>query len=164
MSNRKPSLEATADLSGEEVAKVSTRMFGAQKFIDYEKFSQLCFEDRLPRIKAELLECNEGRFEEEILSLTTVEELHAFVQREDVELTHNALTAVVQGGRLFRIDNVKPLSGGMTLNWSAAGQGFGQMRFFVGEDGKLHVDSECMGPHFIRSVLMRLVDELVIHD
>jgi hypothetical protein len=157
----KPSLDATLVLSEEAVKKVSTRMFGTQKFLDGKKFEELCFADRLPFLKAELLECNET-LEAEIMALQTREDLQAFIEREDVERTHNAVTSAVTGGNLFRIDAVEALSGHLTVNWSAAGTGFGQLYLYVGKDGKLHADSECMGRHFVRSVLLRMADELVI--
>ncbi|MBC8740457.1 hypothetical protein F6X40_27865 [Paraburkholderia sp. UCT31] len=160
MSEIKPSLAATAELSDEQVGLVSS-MFGPQQFVDYDKFAQLCFADRLPRIKAELLECNET-LAEEIDALQTQDDVRAFANRKDVELTQNAVTAAVQGGRPYRIDRVQALSGSLTLNWSAIGHGFGQLVFYVGEDGKLHADSECMGRHYLRSVLLRMADELVI--
>jgi hypothetical protein len=157
----KPSLDATLVLSEEAVNTVSTRMFGAQKFLDAKKFEELCFADRLPFLKAELVEFNEG-LEAEIMALQTREDLEAFIAREDVDKTHNAVTSAVTGGNLYRIDAVEALSGHLTLNWSAAGTGFGQLYFHVGKDGKLHVDSECMGRHFLRSVLLRMADELII--
>lgn len=160
---RKPSLGAVKELSETEAGMLSTSMFGAQAFLDADKFSQLCFAGRLPALKADLLDANEGEFEAEIMAIETLEDLKAFVAREDVQLTHNAVTVSVTGGNLYRIDEVKANPGvRMTLNWAAQGSGYGQMYFYVGEDGKLHVDSECMGRHYIRSVLMRLADELVI--
>jgi hypothetical protein len=161
----KPSLEATKQLTESDAKRVSTQMFGTQQFLDYEKFRQLCFADRLRWAKAELLAENAESLEAEIQAISTQEELRAFVERPEVELTHNAFTLAVTGGDLFRIDNVRVFpEGHLTLNWAAKGQGFGGMRIYVGKDGKPHIDSECMGRHFIRSVLLRLADELIIDE
>lgn len=161
----KPSLEATKQLTESETKRVSTRMFGTQQFLDYDKFRQLCFSDRLRWAKAELLAENAESLEAEIQAITTQEELRAFVERPEVVLTHNAFTLAVTGGDLFRIDTVCAFpEGHLSLNWAAKGQGFGQMRIYVGKDGKPHIDSECMGRHFIRSVLLRLADELEIDE
>lgn len=160
---QKPSLGAVKEWSETEAGMLSTSMFGAQAFLDPDKFSQLCFAGRLPALKADLLDANEGEFEAEIMAIETLGDLKAFVAREDVQLTRSALTVSVSGGDLYLIDGVGAHSGArMTLDWAAKGTGFGQMSFYIGEDGKLHVDSECMGRHFIRSVLLRLADELVI--
>jgi hypothetical protein len=158
----KPSLAAVAALSEAESRRASTRMFGQEKFVDYEKFALSCFEAGLQRVKPGLLELNEN-LATDIAAIATPQQLQAFVEREDVELTHNAVSVAVQRGRPYRIDEVgvHP-KGRFALDWAAQGSGFGQMYFYVADDGKLHVDSECMGRHFVRSVLLRLADEVII--
>jgi hypothetical protein len=47
------------------------------------------------------------------------------------------------------------------LRWQTASAGFGEVRFYRGEDGRVHCENECMSRDFVKSVLMRLVDDAV---
>lgn len=55
--------------------------------------------------------------------------------------------------------SIEPIHGGLYLNWSAAGVGFGQLSLSVNEEGKYVFHNEGMGKNFIKSILCRLVDE-----
>jgi hypothetical protein len=54
-----------------------------------------------------------------------------------------------------------PLSnGGLRIDWSGT-DGFGIL-LFTTVGGKLVIDSECMGPEFVKSVLAKAVDSGII--
>lgn len=50
-----------------------------------------------------------------------------------------------------------PTSKGFTIDWDAPKIGFGQIIIWFGEDGKLHVDTECMSDEFVALVLSKIV-------
>lgn len=56
------------------------------------------------------------------------------------------------------------LIGSFQLNWSVAGVGFGQFYFYTDEDGRVHIDNECMGKAFIKQVLNMMVDDAILED
>lgn len=61
-------------------------------------------------------------------------------------------------------DNGVELSGSFRINWSVSGTGFGEFRFYTGEDGRIHIDNETMGRSFIKQVLNMMVDEAILDD
>jgi len=159
----KPSLNAIAVENEGELRSVASKVFGMPVTLDSRRFEDQCFAARLEVCKRQLCEIN-PEHQLAIGACSTPDDLRALIERADIIAPHNARALAAEGGRLFRIDDVSASStGGLTLNWSAAGIGFGQATFYVGkEDGRLHVDPECMGRHFVRSLLVRLADELVI--
>ena len=60
--------------------------------------------------------------------------------------------------------NTCEVIGTATLSWTMEGVGFGQVRFYVGEDGKTHCDNECMSNERIKKILNTLVDTCVMDD
>jgi len=50
------------------------------------------------------------------------------------------------------------------MSWTAKGVGFGGFAFYTGPDGKPHCENERMGKEFIRKMLNKLVDDLVLDD
>lgn len=159
----KPSLSAVAVDNEAELRDVASKLFGLPVSLDSRRFEEECFAARLLACKHQLCAIN-PEHQLAIGACSTQDDLRALIEREDILAPYNARALAAEGGRLFRIDAVSASSsGGLTLNWEAAGIGFGQASFYVSkEDGKLHVDSECMGRHFLRSLLVRLADELII--
>ena len=51
---------------------------------------------------------------------------------------------------------------GFSVEWDAPKIGFGELTVWLGEDGKLHVDTECMSNEFVALVLSKLVDFMVV--
>jgi hypothetical protein len=51
----------------------------------------------------------------------------------------------------------------ITIGWSRKGVGFGQFRFYE-KDGVTHIENECMGREFIKSILTTMVDNAVLDD
>ena len=47
------------------------------------------------------------------------------------------------------------------LRWQTRNAGFGEVRFYVASDGKIHCENECMDREFVKSVLVKLVDDAV---
>lgn len=159
----KPSLNAIAVDNEAPLRSIASKLFGMPVSLDSRRFEEQCFAARLEICKQQLCVLN-PEHQLDIGACATPDDLSALIARTDIVAPHNARALAAEGGRLFRIDEVSASSsGGLTLNWEAAGIGFGQATFYVSkEDGKLHVDSECMGRHFVRSLLVRLADELVI--
>ena len=56
--------------------------------------------------------------------------------------------------------NIVP-DGGFGIDWSCD-LGWGQLELYWGDDDKIHADTECMGKNFVKQVLTKLIDELVI--
>lgn len=58
-------------------------------------------------------------------------------------------------------------NGVIGIDWSA-NIGFGQYVLVMGDDGKLHADSECMdrgeNKEFIKALLNKMVDEIIVED
>ena len=52
--------------------------------------------------------------------------------------------------------------GGVELRWQSVSAGWGSLTIYVGDDGKLHADTEAMGPNFCKSVLAKLVDDMIV--
>jgi hypothetical protein len=158
----KPSVVAISSDCETHHINAATKLFGMVQSLDAARFEQMVFSDRLEHCKHSLCAVNPDHVLE-IGACATVDDLRALLERPEIAATHSALVLAAEGGRFRRIDNVTVTSGGMSIDWSAAGTGFGQMHFYVSKaDGKLHVDSECMGRHFVRSVLLRLADEVII--
>ncbi len=55
-------------------------------------------------------------------------------------------------------------SGTGTFHWSMEGFGFGQLHFYIGEDGKTHCHNECMSNERVKEILNILVDNCVMDD
>lgn len=159
----KPSLSAIAVDNEAELRLVASKVFGMPVSLDSRRFEEQCFAARLEICKKQLCEIN-PEHQLDIGACSTPDDLSALIERADIVAPHDARALAAEGGRLFRIDAVSAASrGGLTLNWGAAGIGFGQVTFYISkEDGKLHVDPECMGRHFVRSLLVRLADEVII--
>ncbi|KWU19081.1 hypothetical protein [Burkholderia cenocepacia] len=159
---RKPSLDAVALDDDIYQHKAASKLFGVGQSLDSARFEQLVFEARLEHVKAALCELN-PEHTLEVGACSTVDDLRLLLERPEIAVTNNAASLAASGGRFRLINEVTATSGGLSLNWGAAGTGFGQMHFYMSTaDGKLHVDSECMGRQFIRSVLLRLADEVII--
>ena len=160
--HRKPSVAAISSDCENHHVNAATKLFGMVQSLDAARFEQMVFSDRLERCKHSLCAMNP----EHVLDIgacATVDDLRALLERGEIAATHSALVLAAEGGRFRRIDDVRVTSGAVSLDWSAAGTGFGQMHFYVSkDDGKLHVDSECMGRYFVRSVLLRTADEVII--
>lgn len=56
------------------------------------------------------------------------------------------------------------VEGTADFRWSLKGKGFGQLYFFVGEDGKTHCYNECMSNESIKKILCNLVDTCVMEN
>ncbi|RWZ87228.1 MAG: hypothetical protein EO766_11930 [Hydrotalea sp. AMD] len=65
---------------------------------------------------------------------------------------------------LNSFDNTQSLHTSFTICWTEHGRGFGQYRFYVSEDGKVHIDNECDGKESIKRIVCRLIDEAVLDD
>lgn len=46
---------------------------------------------------------------------------------------------------------------GFTIAWSAIGVGFGETTFYMGRDGIIHCDNECMSREFFGQVLAKFL-------
>lgn len=55
-----------------------------------------------------------------------------------------------------------PMSKGFTIKWDAPKLGFGEITIWIGDDEKLHVDTECMSNEFVALVLSKIVPFLKI--
>lgn len=53
---------------------------------------------------------------------------------------------------------------GGTVSWAANYVGFGQLVFRTDGQGRVHCDNECMSREFIKQVLCKLVDDMVLED
>lgn len=62
----------------------------------------------------------------------------------------------------FTVTNVEMYEG-FTLQWQTVSAGFGQLTFY-NKNGKLHCDTEAMSRDFVRSVLMKLADDVILDD
>ncbi len=143
-------------------AETATRMFGRGEFVDPQALSQAITEEDMVRVRERLL----GDFPEEgaaIAALATPADCQAFLHARGESRQWLERILATQG-RFIGIREAGALSGGLSLEWGAKGIGFGQIHLYVGEDGKLHADTEMMSRHFLRSLLLRLADEIVIHD
>lgn len=47
---------------------------------------------------------------------------------------------------------------GFTIAWSAIGVGFGETTFYMGRDGLMHCDNECMSREFLAHVLAKFLE------
>ncbi len=64
--------------------------------------------------------------------------------------------------------NVEPFSkkveqNGFYISWSKEGYGFGELTIFIQEDGKLFIDSECMGEDFVKEVFNEVINSAEIN-
>lgn len=64
----------------------------------------------------------------------------------------------------FAVTGVEWLGDGVQLNWQTVSAGFGQLYFYKHADGKMHINTELMGPTFIKAVLCKIVDDAVLDD
>lgn len=64
--------------------------------------------------------------------------------------------------RLWPINTGIIPNGGIGMDWSGV-PGLGQLELFWGDDGKLYADTKGMGKDFLRGVLSKLVEEIVIY-
>jgi hypothetical protein len=162
--NPKPSVDAIATDCEVHQANAATKLFGMVQSLDAVSFERMVFSDRLEHSKRRLCAMNPDHVLD-IGACSTLDDLRALLERPEIAATHDALVLAAEGGRFRRIDDVEATSGEMSLTWTAAGTGFGQMHFYVSKaDGKLHVDSECTGRHFVHSVLLRMADEVVVDE
>ena len=53
---------------------------------------------------------------------------------------------------------------GFTVEWIAPKLGFGEVTIWMGEDGKLHVDTECMDDEFVSLVLSKIMPLMIRED
>ena len=51
---------------------------------------------------------------------------------------------------------------GFTISWVAPRIGFGELTVWIGNDKKLHVDTECMSNEFVSVVLSKLPAYMVV--
>jgi len=51
---------------------------------------------------------------------------------------------------------------GFTISWDAPRIGFGDLTIWIGDDKKLHVDTECMSNKFVSLVLSKLPAFMVV--
>lgn len=55
--------------------------------------------------------------------------------------------------------------GGFAIDWVAKSAGCGTMSVYIDkEDGKIHCQNEYMGKQFLKDVLCKLVDEMILDD
>lgn len=70
------------------------------------------------------------------------------------------------------IDEIRPIStqfapdGGLSVDWSCPGIGFGNLALWWGRDGLLHADTECMASDvdrtFLTAVLSLVADQIIV--
>jgi hypothetical protein len=48
---------------------------------------------------------------------------------------------------------------GFVIDWESKSAGFGQLAVSVYRDGRVKLDTECMGREFVKAVLAKLVDD-----
>lgn len=53
--------------------------------------------------------------------------------------------------------------GGFTIEWGVEKVGYGEITFVI-KDGKTICDTECMGPAFVKAVLLHFLANSVIYD
>ena len=53
---------------------------------------------------------------------------------------------------------------GFTVGWDSPKIGFGDLTIWLGEDGKIHADTECMSKEFVSLLLSKLVDFIVVEE
>ena len=68
--------------------------------------------------------------------------------------------AKYEGLQVYDVE--RSASGGITIRWDAPRIGFGELYIFWGEDGKLHIDTECMSDEFVSRVLALLPPFMVV--
>ena len=51
---------------------------------------------------------------------------------------------------------------GFTVSWTASRIGFGDMTVWIGDDQKVHMDTECMSNEYASLVLSKLPEFMVI--
>ena len=53
---------------------------------------------------------------------------------------------------------------GFQVNWQTISAGFGELYFYLGDDQKIHCSNECMSRNFVRSVLLKLAEDVILDD
>ena len=48
--------------------------------------------------------------------------------------------------------------GYFVIKWGIPGTGFGEVSFGIKKDGSVEIQTECMGPKFVKKILGKLVD------
>lgn len=145
---------------------VETRIFGKRFYVEPSGYQAAVVSELLQEGQAKLLAAQPAA-KARIESTSDFIELARLADELGEEyLSSRFARRAREAGRLAVIDDValNHMSGSLTLDWSARGIGFGQLHFYKGADGKLHADTECMDRQFVRSVLLRLADEVVIED
>ena len=61
-------------------------------------------------------------------------------------------------------DNYCDVKGTALFEFSKAGFGFGQIYFFVGDDGKTHCNNECMSKETVKDFMNMLIDNAIFED
>ena len=51
---------------------------------------------------------------------------------------------------------------GFTIDWDAPKLGFGKVTIWIGNDAKLHIDTECMSKEFVALVLSKIVPFMIV--
>ncbi|MBC8737037.1 hypothetical protein F6X40_09470 [Paraburkholderia sp. UCT31] len=150
-----------AKLSDDEQVALSTGFFGVQSLLDMQATEAGWHKEEFERLKRKATrDCPE--LAGQISACSSLEALIELSEKHEELNANRCRRALARRGRLPLVDGVQALDGSLALNWSAAGIGFGQLYLSVGADGKLHADTETMGAQFVRAVLLRLVDEMVI--
>jgi len=77
----------------------------------------------------------------------------------------NALVMSDEPVKMFgHLDNTCEVSGTALFEWGLKDFGFGQLYFYVGEDGKTHCHNECMSNESVKKILNTLVDTCVMDN
>lgn len=53
---------------------------------------------------------------------------------------------------------------GFSIEWDAPKLGFGEVTIWIGNDAKLHIDTECMSNEFVALVLSKIVPFMIVED
>lgn len=53
---------------------------------------------------------------------------------------------------------------GFVIRWQTAGAGFGETTFYMGRDGQMRCDNECMSRGFIGQVLRKFLEGVEMDD
>ena len=65
-----------------------------------------------------------------------------------------------EGLEVYEVE--RSTGGGVTIRWAAPKIGFGELYIAWGDDGKLHIDTECMSNEFVSRVLALLPPFMVV--
>ena len=61
-------------------------------------------------------------------------------------------------------NNYCDVNGTALFEFSKAGFGFGQIYFFIGDDGKTHCNNECMSKETVKDFMNMLIDNAIFED